>query len=289
MTTKPKVVKKAAPAKKPVAAKKAAPADVPTGFVRTEKGVEMDAATKLHVEGVRAQKKAEKEKASAERKQRNADARAKVKADREAERLAKKIKTPEQIAKEKQAAENKASKSAKEAAKKEATKALVPIAKEINVRFEKADKMERDADDHRLAAALKLEEARKLCEKSGIQFKAWATDNVPQSFETVRKLVAIGGASNPKKALEDLRNKNKEANQTLRKKKKAKEAARDAEDAEEDSGTEPGTTQTKSRTVHVLEGSAAMKLAFAALSASDKMEFASWVAEEIGAKLDMAL
>ena len=47
---------------------------------------------------------------------------------------------------------------------------LAPIAKEINVRMEKAGQALDKADDHRLAAALRLSEAQALCQKSGIKF-----------------------------------------------------------------------------------------------------------------------
>lgn len=92
--------------------------------------------------------------------------------------------------------------------------ALKPIAKEINVRFTKAAKLDRDADDHRLAAALKLAEAKAKCEADKLNFKKWAEENVSQGYETVRKLVVIGAADDPQAALEDMRDGNKKS--TLR-------------------------------------------------------------------------
>ena len=82
---------------------------------------------------------------------------------------------------------------------------LKPVAKEINTRLEKAEKMSSDAFDHRLAAAIRLEDARKMCKKAGVVFKKWVEANVTQSYETVRKLAAVGGASDPALALADLR------------------------------------------------------------------------------------
>ena len=105
----------------------------------------------------------------------------------------------------------------------QADKKLAPITNEINVRFEKIEKLDGQADDHRLAAALRIEEARKICVASGIKFQEWAEKNLKQSYETVRKLAAIGKAPNPQLALEDMRNKNRKANQEHRQKKKTKE------------------------------------------------------------------
>jgi hypothetical protein len=99
---------------------------------------------------------------------------------------------------------------------------LAPIAKEINVRMEKAGQALDKADDHRLAAALRLSEAQALCQKSGIKFNTWCADHVvEQSARTIRQLVAIGGSAEPAKALADLRSDNKEANKKLRARKKA--------------------------------------------------------------------
>ncbi len=110
----------------------------------------------------------------------------------------------------------------KGAAQAKSMKALEPIAKEVNTRFEKAAKLDGQSDDHRLAAALRLEDARKEAEKVGLNFKKWVEENiVGQSYETVRKLVAVAQAPVPALALADMRTKNKEAS----KKHRAKTAA----------------------------------------------------------------
>lgn len=82
---------------------------------------------------------------------------------------------------------------------------LKPVAKEINERLVKASKLTSDAFDHRLAAAIRLEDARKMCKKANMNFKTWAEANVKHSYENVRKLAAIGASDNPKLALEDMR------------------------------------------------------------------------------------
>lgn len=94
---------------------------------------------------------------------------------------------------------------------REPTKAQVNLlercAREINVRLEKAEGMDDKATDHRLAAALKLAEAKETCKEAGVGFKKWCEDNVEWSYETARKLVRIGADSDPEAALEDMRNK----------------------------------------------------------------------------------
>ena len=94
---------------------------------------------------------------------------------------------------------------------------LVSVAKEINVRLEKANQAEGKADDHRLAAALKLEEARKKCQFAKISFKQWIDNNVTKSFAEVYKLAKVGAASEPKKALADMRSGAAARNRALRK------------------------------------------------------------------------
>lgn len=112
----------------------------------------------------------------------------------------------------------------KAAANAKVEASLDRTAHEINVRFEKAAELGVKADDHRLAAALLLEEARAKLEPTGVKFKDWVAKNVKQSWETVRKLVVIGAAKDPKQALLETREKNKAANKAHRAAKKAEPA-----------------------------------------------------------------
>lgn len=129
-----------------------------------------------------------------------------------------------------------------EAAKAKTIKSLVPIAKEINVRIDKAAKMFRDADDHRLAAAIKMDDARNVCRDMKINFKEWVEGtkdadgkvltkgNITQAYETVRKLLPIGAAENEHEGdgavlLKDMREGNKQANKEHRAKEKANKAS----------------------------------------------------------------
>jgi hypothetical protein len=173
--------------------------------------------------------------------------------------------------------------SAKGLVKTTAMRELIPLAKEIVVRMDKAAKMEQGAADHRLAAALQLEEARKKCEGAGINFKKWSAEFIPYSYENIRKLVAVGGSADPAKALEDMRLKNKEANQRHREKQgstprqEQTEASRDPAPAELPRDGGDGVT--------VIPGIEHLKGAFDKLRPTDKMQFLTWAAESVGVGL----
>ena len=155
-----------------------------------------------------------------------------------------------------------------EVRKGETLKVLKPVAKEINVRLDKAALMDSKADDHRLAASLRLAEARARCNEADINFKSWVGDNVIQSYNTVRKLATVGDADDPKAALSDLRAGVKVASQILRDKKKKAEVK--------------STVNGIGMVPTVTSGIDAIKLAFADLKPSDKMEFVEWAADEVG-------
>jgi len=104
-----------------------------------------------------------------------------------------------------------------------AIRELKPLVKKINTHFALAKKNDAKADDNRLAAALHLDDAKQRCEADGLNFKKWAMENIEdQAWETVRKLVAVGGAANPALALADMRAGNKTDAKKSRQKAKAK-------------------------------------------------------------------
>lgn len=143
----------------------------------------------------------------------------------------------------------------KEEKKAKAEKHLTTVAKEINTRFEKASKLIGQADDHRLAAACRLAEARDECRASGITFKAWVEENVKKSYKECNKLLQIGAAENDEegagaKMLEDMRADNAERNRKLREKKKAENTAATSDKA---------PTKTKPAGERAVEAVAAMK------------------------------
>ena len=99
-------------------------------------------------------------------------------------------------------------------------------AKAIKTRLEKAAKLESDADDHRLSAAITMGEVYTKFEtkheaksiSKTLTFKAWceqhsivAPDVRGRSWENVRKLLAVGRAEDPQQALTDMREGNKAA------------------------------------------------------------------------------
>ena len=133
-------------------------------------------------------------------------------AERKAKTADKKVET--------EAAKQKAMKEAQDEAAAFA-KTIKNDGKEIVTRLEKAQKYEAQADDHRLAAALKMAEVEgKFAEAKpkGITFRKWCeSQNVVtpdirgRSWENVRKLLAVGKADNPQQALTDMREGNKAA------------------------------------------------------------------------------
>lgn len=201
----------------------------------------------------------------------------------------------------------------------QAEKKLSPLANEINVRFEKVLKLDGQADDHRLAAALRLNEAKQLCAASGIRFKEWVAENIKeQSWETVRKLASVGGADNPQLALEDMRGKNREANRQHRQKQKKRELASKVFGPAEallaakpdealkatrafaaDNGmellskTEVKELKQKAKSAEMVKAEpmtlSGLKTAFHGLSAKDKMEFVHFATAEVGGKFVSAL
>jgi hypothetical protein len=206
------------------------------------------------------------------------------------------------------------------------TEQLAPIANEVNVRFEKAAAMEGKADDHRLAAALKLADAKKKVEDAGLSFKSWVEKNIKlQSWENVRKLAVVGASGDPEKAalaLADLRGKTKKAMQKHRDKKKASrdtspktmsveevlaaEKPARARKAIEKVGSDLGLVVMPKAEADALKQSAKttpiaaearvsakqvadlglMKQAFIHLSAEDKEDFVKFAADAIGAEVD---
>ena len=206
---------------------------------------------------------------------------------------------------------------------------LKPIAKEINERLHKATVMTSDAFDHRLAAAIRLEDARKMCQKSGVQFKKWVEANVKQSYETVRKLIAVGAASDPKLALEDMRLSTKKRVEKHRAKASSEKVLRNTT---ESSGPSTGPSRTPweiaddmvaslddkgqlsliesrahliGRKVITAEDAEAlraakapgkisgtlkaMKQVFEMMKASEKMKFLKWAATTVGATVESSL
>ena len=175
---------------------------------------------------------------------------------------------------------------------------LLPLAHEINVRLDKAEQITGKAYDHRLAAALKLEQARKECEARKVNFKKWCETNVTHSYESVRKLARVGGSENPPKALADLRAGVKRAMKKSRA-KKAKIAADPVAVAETAIATmkEPEAVkfiEKQAKKLNVAPKAAGTgdkladaKFAFDALSAAEKIKLLAYAAEKTGAQVTL--
>lgn len=195
-----------------------------------------------------AQKNDEARKRAAEKRKKDAEA---LTAKKEAAKKAREEKAALERAK-------------KEAAEAEKLKTLTPMAQEINVRFNKAESLEGKADDHRLAAAITLANAKAECDKLGINFRKWAEKHVKQSFENVRKLVRVGQAPDPKLALADMRGKNAERMKAARAAERA-EPPKQIEQRKEEPAAPTGANQPTAEDVlemaHGLGDEDAVKLA----------------------------
>lgn len=139
------------------------------------------------------------------------EAKAKAQAEKAAAEAKAKAKEAEKAATEKE--------KEKEATRLKTETKLEPVAKEILYRLEQAAKMDDKASDHRLSACIQFTKAKEMCDVAGINFKEWSAKHIPnQSYETVRQMVRIGSADDPKLALADLRKGNAERNKAARKK-----------------------------------------------------------------------
>jgi hypothetical protein len=199
-------------------------------------------------------------------------------------------KAAEKAAKEAKAAAEKEAKEKAEAEKKEtAIRGLEHKAKEIFVRVEKANKLEGQADDHRVAIALNLAAAKEDCKAAGVKFSEWCDKNFAKinlGYEAARKLASAGASQDEgqtRLAIEDMRSKNKKANKTHRENKKAgKKTAAPKEPKRQTEGSEIS-----------LSGDAAalrdeIGSKFEAMSSSDQENFLQWLAESIGATVSFA-
>lgn len=197
--------------------------------------------------------------------------------------------------------------------KAEAEKAMPNLAREINVRLEKAQKLDQQGDDHRLTAALRLGEAKKNCKLMGVKFEDWCGVNIKFSFSTCRELAAIGLTDHPKQAIEDLRAVQRDRQVKSREKKKnvtsrqggtrASKPASDFQVAEEaldrmgdvsmklieshakKHGLAVVSATAAKQQVSGADGIDAAKFAFEALTATQKMAFLEWACGETGMTL----
>lgn len=195
--------------------------------------------------------------------------------------------------------------------KKEAGIRLPQIALDINVRMDKASKLEGQADDHRLAAAILAAEARKHCKASGDDFDAWFAENIKNPTtggvlgdRTKRFLLMIGSSDNPAEKLAEVRAGNNAASAKYQQEKREKLAAAEGKTAPEGGKTTPegGSTdptpnegkpkmteaEKNARTEGVTPYNVCID-AFLALDDADKMKFLNFAADKVGAKVGFDL
>ena len=75
----------------------------------------------------------------------------------------------------------------------------------INARFEKIDRNETEAANHRIAAGKDLAEARRRVEAgeaSEIEWTTWCALNIKRSLRDIRKVMQLAGSSDPQATLE---------------------------------------------------------------------------------------
>lgn len=202
-------------------------------------------------------------------------------------------------------------------------KTLRPVAKEINVRLDKAAKADGLSVDHRLAASLLMADAKAKLDASGIRFKTWCESNINHSYNTMRELAAIGASEDPYLALTDRRSAAKKRAQASRDAKAntpaitgaiaSKPVAAPRSDFEQ--ATEIVSRLTDKASLNLATnvarasgmkvvsdsdaaqlkdfraqakkgpGLGAVKAAFDALKASEKMELAEYAAAKVGVEL----
>lgn len=203
----------------------------------------------------------------------------------------------------------------------EALKKLSPIAKNVNARFDSIRKQEGKIDDMRLSAAIELAQAEEICKAEKIQFKKWVEENVEQSYNTCRQLLPIGRAGEEEgaKILMDLRAGNAARNRAHREKKSKASAPTGKGGTTEDAHTRafnaaqalPDQSQVNiAKTLAAKHGLTVVsaeedapaangeahittvdevKDALLRLSAKDRVTVAKWLAEKIGATLDLSV
>lgn len=181
--------------------------------------------------------------------------------------------------------------------------ALGKIARETNSVLERVATNEQKADNLRVTAAVKLAEARVMCEENKIPFKKWCEENITQGYTEATRLAKIGASDDPKQALADLRAKKRTAMKEHRAKRAAGEPTKKIAGAPKTiAETALAQMPTKART-KLLESQAKeaglvmvskadappagakdldkATFAFEALSGQDKVKFMQWLVGEM--------
>lgn len=94
------------------------------------------------------------------------------------------------------------------------------FAKEINHRWGLVQKLGAKADEHRIAAALRVAEARAAIDGEGGDWRKWCEENLTVGERETQRLLVIGQSDNPEKAVADQREYNREQQRQHRERKR---------------------------------------------------------------------
>ncbi len=205
---------------------------------------------------------------------------------------------------------------------------LKPMAIYINARLKSASRDLEKSDDHRLEAAAKCSEARDYCKANKLPFEKWVLANITdRSYVEVRKLAAVGSSDDPRAAIAELRQAGAKRQKALRDRTaEVKNASGAPKNTATDASSKPPTAfEQADAAMGALGDKGAVNLAtsilghnglvampkaeaeklrknghvdqpgtnledhFNALSATRKMAFLTWAANEVGAKIDMGM
>jgi hypothetical protein len=166
---------------------------------------------------------------------------------------------------------------------------LDQLAREINVRLAKASEITQHADekvalereqalDHRLAAALRLKEARDIVDDvdSGMSWAAWCREHIDASRSEIKRLLKIAGSPKPAAVLDAERAAAREGMRQLRNRRRegSNIAAVRAKPHDEGAATRTGEPLDE------------IKAAIRELTAGDLEQFKAWFREYCSALPD---
>jgi hypothetical protein len=160
---------------------------------------------------------------------------------------------------------------------------LDQLAREINVRLAKASEIaqraeekiaveRRQASDHRLAAALQLNEARRIVDanrRGGMSWTAWCREYIKASRSEIKRLLKIAGSPEPEAVLDADRAAAKEGMRRLRNRRREGSNTKAVRANPSDERAETGTGDPLD----------AIKAAICELDAGDLQRFRAWFPE----------
>lgn len=151
---------------------------------------------------------------------------------------------------------------------------LPQLVKEVKHRLAQAEKFEAKADDHRLAASLRIAECRERVKAGeagkGVKWREWAPEQFGVSYREVKRLARVGSAEDPEQALKELR-------------QQGAEAARKRREQQKLIGQQPKPEDVEAEVSAAAEAAVpdrlydAAQVAFLAMPLETRRKFAEWV------------